>query len=192
MKLKKVLKVTGIVLVSLFVLVTAVGYLLPSHALVSRSITIEARPEAIYPLIANLEEGWTQWSPWTPEAYPDMQSRYTGPKEGVGATHQFESDGEGRLTLTKADPKTGIEYDLLLMDESFHLKGSLLCQARGEKTEVTWTDDVDHGNNPFYRYFGLMIKEPLAAELDKGLAKLKTKAEARAKNEMTAETPVIQ
>jgi hypothetical protein len=175
----KLVKIIGAALVALFVLLTAVGFLLPSHAAVQRSIVIDAAPETIYPLIANLEEGWAEWSPWhDPVKY---QSRYTGPKEGVGATHTFEDNGKGQLTIVKADPKTGVEYDLLLMNESFRLKSSLLCAPRDGKTEVTWSDDVDYGSNPYYRYFGLMIEGPLGEELEKGLSKLKVKAEERAK-----------
>jgi hypothetical protein len=77
----------------------------------------------------------------------------------------------------KADPKTGAEYDLVMMNESFRMKSSLLCQPRDGKTEVTWTDDIDYGKHLYYRYFGLMVDGALGAEMEKGLAKLKTTAE---------------
>jgi hypothetical protein len=37
------------------------------------------------------------------------------------------------------DPDSGVEYDLLLMNESFRLQGSLLCGEQDEAgTPVTW------------------------------------------------------
>jgi hypothetical protein len=185
----KILKIIGVGLVALFVLATAVGYLLPTSVTVTRSITVDAPPEAIYPLIANLEEGWPEWSPWND---PKYQITYSGPKEGVGAMSHWQDNGDNHLTIVKADPRTGAEYDLVMMNESFHMKSSLLCEPRGGKTEVTWKDHVDYGEHLYYRYFGLIIDGPLGAEMDKGLANLKTKAEARAKDDLTAEKPVIQ
>mgnify|MGYP001125741745 CR=1 FL=1 len=41
-------------------------------------------------------------------------------------------------------------------------------------------DEVGYGTNPYRRYLGVMVKKPLGDAFDKGLAALKTKAEARA------------
>ena len=185
----KILTIIGAVLVALFVVITAVGYLLPASVAVTRSITVDAPPEAIYPLIANLEEGWPQWSPWND---PKYQIRYSGPKEGVGATSHWQDNGDNQLTITKADPRTGAEYDLVMMNESFRMKSSLLCEPRGGGTQVVWKDDIDYSNHIYWRYFGLMVDGALGAQMDQGLANLKAKAEARAKNELTAEKPTIQ
>ena len=185
---KRFLKWGGIGLLGLFILVTAVGFLLPSRVEVTRSVTTSAPPETIYPLIANLEKGWPEWSPWEQERDADAQFEYSGPSEGVGATQVFQDNGEGRLTITKADPSTGIEYDLVLMNESFRLKGSLLCSPKDDgRTEVVFKDEIDYGANPYWRYFGLIIEGPLGDQLAEGLANLKTKAEARADAALTAQ-----
>jgi hypothetical protein len=174
----KVLKIIGVVAVALFVLVTAVAYLLPTSVSVKRSVMVDAPPEAIYPLIANLEEGWPEWSPWND---PKYQITYSGPKEGVGASSHWQDNGDNQLTIVKADPKTGAEYDLVMMNESFRMKSSLLCQPRDGKTEVTWSDDIDYSNALYSRYFALIIDGPLGQQMEQGLSNLKAKAEARAK-----------
>jgi hypothetical protein len=186
----KILKIAGIGLVALFVLVTAVAYLLPTSVVVQRSVVVDAPPETIYSLIANLEEGWPEWSPWND---PKYQIRYSGPKEGVGATSHWQDNGDNQLTIVKADPKKGAEFDLVMMNESFRMKSSLLCEPRGGgKTEVTWSDDIDYSDHLYYRYFGLILDGALGEQMDQGLTKLKTKAETRAKAALTAEKPVVQ
>ena len=178
-KILKILKIVLGGLAALVVVVTAVGFLLPREIRVEREVLIDAPPESIYPLIADLEEGWSQWSPWRASKLPGAVYEYSGPKVGLGATQVFRSDddGDGKLTIVKADPSRGVEYDLWLMNETFKLKGSLLCEPKGERTRLVWTDDIDYGNNPYYRYFGLIIEGPLGNQLQEGLTELKKTVE---------------
>jgi hypothetical protein len=191
--LKKALKITGITLGGLFVLVTGVGFCLPHSIHVERSVVVQASSQQVYPLIANFKQGWPQWSPFQNEA-DDMRMAYSGPEQGVGAKQSWESEqmGDGHMELTEADPSRGVVYDLRLMHDSFRLNGSLICAPAeneagnenggrgGSATKVTWTDDVEYGSNPYRRYMGLMVKKGLGDAFDKGLAALKTKAEAQA------------
>jgi hypothetical protein len=178
---KKILKVTAITLGSLFALVTGVGLCLPSAIHVERSIVVKAGPGDVYPLIANFKHGWPEWSPFQNEA-DDMRMAYSGPDQGVGAKQSWESEqmGEGHMEITQADPARGVAYDLHLMHESYRMAGSLVCAPAENGTRITWTDEIPYGKNPYKRYMGLVVKKPLGDAFDKGLAALKTKAEARA------------
>src|SRR5262245_45281616 len=110
-KLKKIF----LVLLALFVAVTAIGFLLPRRVHVERSMSVNAAPGAIYPLVANFKDGWSQWNPFQEDMKPE-ELAYAGPSEGVGATQSWDTkdQGDGKMTITKADPARGIEYDLLL------------------------------------------------------------------------------
>jgi hypothetical protein len=179
--MKKFLKITAFVVAGLFVAVTAGGFLLPRKMRVSRSITVAAPPEAIYPLIANLKDGWSQWSPFGPAVYPSLKLEFSGPAEGVGATQRWDSEesGDGYLRITRADPARGVEMELGMMQESYKATGSLLCEPAADGTRVTWTDEFDYGNNPYKRYMGLIIERPLQQSFDQGLTALKKKVEER-------------
>jgi hypothetical protein len=179
--MKKALKVTGLALGGLFVLVTGVGFCLPQSIRVERSVMVHASSQDVYPLIANFKQGWPAWDPFQNEV-DDMRMAYSGPEEGVGAKQSWESAkmGDGHMELTEADPSRGVVYDLRLMHDSFRLKGSLICSPAEGGTKVTWTDDVEYGASPYRRYMGLMVKKPIGDAFDKGLAALKTKAEAQA------------
>jgi hypothetical protein len=179
--MKKAIKIGLGVVGGLFVLVTGVGHALPQSIHVERSIVVNASPETIYPLIANFKSGWALWSPFENED-PEIRKAYAGPETGVGATQTWESPkmGDGHMTMVKADPQTGVEYDLMLMHDSFRLNGRLDCQASSQGTKVTWTDDVAYGFNPYRRYMGVAVKGPLGESFEKGLAALKREAEAKA------------
>jgi carbon monoxide dehydrogenase subunit G len=179
--MKKFLKITAFVVAGLFVAVTAGGFLLPRKMRVSRSITVGAPPEAIYPLIANLKDGWAQWSPFGPAVYQNLKMEYSGPAEGVGAVQRWDSpdSGDGYLRITRADPARGVEMELGMMQETYKATGSLLCEPATDGTRVTWTDEFDYGNNPYRRYMSLIIGGALEQSFDQGLTALKKKVEER-------------
>jgi polyketide cyclase/dehydrase/lipid transport protein len=189
----KKLKIVLGVLVGLFVVVTAVGFLLPSKVRVERSIVVNAPSASIYPLIANLKSGMTQWTPFGPEMDPEMKVAYSGPDEGVGAAESWVGprSGDGNLMITKADPARGIEYDMVTMQESFRLHGSMLCEPAGEGTKVSWVDTMEVIGNPYKRYFGIFHEGLMGGMFEKGLAKLKQTAEAapKAAGEAQAKQP---
>lgn len=82
------------------------------------------------------------------------------------------------MMITKADPARGIEYDVVTMQESFRLHGSMLCEPAGEGTKVTWSDTMDVVGSPYTRYSSLFHEGLYGDMIAKGLATLKQKAEA--------------
>jgi carbon monoxide dehydrogenase subunit G len=52
-------------------------------------------------------------------------------------------------------------------------------EAEGEGTRVTWTVEMDMGNNPVGRWMGLMMDGMVGKDFDAGLANLKAKAEGK-------------
>jgi hypothetical protein len=171
------LKIIGGGLAAVFVIVTAVGFMLPSEMAVERSVVVDASPQEIYPLISDFERGWSQWNPFTE---PGMEFTYEGPESGVGAQQYWvEGDNDGTMTITKADPERGVEFDLVMMQESFRLTGSLLCEQADAGTKLTWTDKMDLGSNPYRRYLGLFFEPAIGEEFEKGLTDLKQVAESQ-------------
>jgi hypothetical protein len=181
----KKLKIAGAVVVGLFLLVTLVGFALPSRVRIERSIVVNAPPSSIYPLIADFKNGWSQWNTFDDED-PTLQYKFQGPDLGVGATQVWDSPkiGDGKMIITKADPERGVELDLVLMQDSFRLSGSLLCepQGGGTTTKLVWVDEMDTGANPYRRYMGQMVKGPIGQQFDKGLARIKELAEGSARS----------
>ncbi len=174
--MKKV-KILLIVLGVSIVVLTGVGFLLPSQWKVERSLLINAPPEALYPLISNFQEGWPQWSAFDYED-KDIQYTYAGPDEGVGAERFWVSKkmGNGSQKITKADPETGIEFELRMEGNDLLIHGKLAFEPAERGTKVTWTDSGDVGSNIPYRYLAQMMDKMMGETFERSLGTLKVKA----------------
>jgi hypothetical protein len=161
------------------VLLVVVAFLLPRHVNVSRSIEIDAPPAVVYPLVADLRRA-NEWSPWL-EIDPEVEITFTGPTDGVGQMMNWTSDdpnvGSGSQTITMLEPDSKVETALDFGKQGM-ASASFDLEAKGSATEVIWGFTTDLGFNPVARYFGLMFDKWIGADYEKGLAKLKTVAEA--------------
>ncbi|MBI3182498.1 MAG: SRPBCC family protein [Myxococcales bacterium] len=73
----------------------------PAGYEVSRSATMPAPVEAVFPLVADLH----QWPAWSPREMDDpaVRHRFEGPESGLGAVATWKGNekvGEGKLTIT--------------------------------------------------------------------------------------------
>jgi len=165
-------------MVFLFIAFFAVGYILPADWKVERSTFIKAKPQQIYPLIANFKTGWPQWSAFDFED-PSIQYSYSGPLEGVGATRSWVSQkmGDGSQTILWALPDSGIEFQLS-MNNGFLLNGRIAFQDVGGETKVTWMDYGKVDPNPIHRYMASVMDKMMGSAFEKSLSTLKAKAES--------------
>ncbi len=164
-------------IVALVVILAVVGFLLPASYTVERSIVVQAPPERIYPLVA-APRAWQRWSVWT-QRDPAMKIVYTGPDSGAGAGWSWDSktEGQGRMTFTKADPATGLGYDLYFPDVDATSHGEMRFSPEAGGTRITWTNLGDMGRNPLMHYMALMMDRFVGPDFAKGLANLKALAE---------------
>jgi len=174
--LRRILVVLGVLL---FVLI-AVSQLLPSTYHVERSVTIQAKPEAIHPWINNLKK-WPEWSAWTAAKDPTLVYSYEGPEEGVGAISKWEAKkmGQGEMSLTETDPQKGLKFDLSFDHGKYRSKGTFTFEPAGDATKVVWGMDGEISRNPMDRYFSLLMDKMIGPDFEEGLANLKKKAEGK-------------
>lgn len=176
----KIVKVISSVVVFLVVLFVAIGLWMPEKWSCSKSVTIGAKPDAIYPVIANLKR-WQEWSAWTNENYPEMESSYSGPDEGTGSQWNWATKdmGTGWLKLVDASPAQGIHYELFMnmkgSEESIH--GQIALEENDGKTTVTWTDSGDSGNSILRKWKAVLVGFMVGKQMSSGLHKLKHQLE---------------
>lgn len=158
-------------------LVVGIAYLLPREVEVERRVTVAAAPSRVFPEVNSLRR-FSLWSPWS-EYDPAMVPRFAGPEEGVGAEMHWESRevGSGTQVITLSVPAEKVEMAL-----DFGTQGKAEAWFRlvpaGAGTEVTWGFRTDLGWNPVSRWMGLMFPDLIAADYDRGLARLKARVEA--------------
>jgi hypothetical protein len=145
-----------------------------------RSATIAAPPEAVQARIADLQQ-WTTWSPWErPDA--DLDRKFEGPDSGAGASYSWSGGdevGAGRLTVVSASPG---QVHVLSQIERPRRRASdfkFTIAAEGKGTRVTWAASCENDRASLGDL--LMGPSPASeADLERGLARLKSAAEAAA------------
>src|ERR1700684_3177270 len=100
-------------LIALLVLLAVVGLLLPRHAHVQRSVTIN-RPASLVYATVNSFALFPKWSPWQ-DLDPNMTQTTEGPREGVGAKLVWKGNdkvGSGTQVITASVEDQSVASDL--------------------------------------------------------------------------------
>lgn len=173
----------------LIVLAGLIGALLlvialqPSQFSITRSGTINATPDVVFPHINNLQN-WEAWSPWA-KLDPAVKNTFEGPKEGTGAIFRWAGNdqvGEGVMTITESKPAELVRLRLEFIKPMPGTSITEFAFAKADAgTTVTWTMS---GENDFLgKAFCLFMNmdKMLGGQFEQGLANLKRVAEAPAK-----------
>ena len=166
------------ILLGLFLVFVAGGFVLPDKAHVSRSTVINAPPEKIFTVVSDLRRS-KDWSPWF-ALDPQMTVTFEGEGAGVGQKMSWSSQ--------KPDVGTGSQQTIGLI-ENKQVKAALDFGEMGQATatidlvpeavgtRVDWALDVPLGNI-IERWFGLIMDRMVGPDFEKGLANLKAHVEA--------------
>jgi len=177
--LKKILIAFGLIIV-VFVIVVATR---PEDFRVSRSATIAAPPEAIFPHVNELQK-WDAWSPWM-KLDPNAKSTFEGPPAGKGAAMSWAGDsnvGEGKMTITDSRPNELVHFHLeFFKPMAGTSEAEFAFKPEGNQTTVTWT--MTGKNNFMAKAISLFMDcdAMIGGQFEKGLASMKSIAEGAAK-----------
>lgn len=172
-------------LLALLVLVVAgfcaVVAVQPADFKIVRTTTIAAPPEKVFEHVNDFNK-WDNWSPWA-KIDPTMKKEISGAPSGKGAIYYWNGNdevGEGRMTITESHPSSHVKIDLEFMKpmEQKNITEFAL-KPEGDKTNVTWT--MTGQNNFVGKAFWMLmnVDKMVGADFEKGLAQMKTVAEAR-------------
>lgn len=169
-------------LLALAILVAAlavIGLFLPATYHVERTVTIQASPDRIYPYISAFRR-WPEWIAWTTNKYPDMAVKFGETDTGVGAGYSWtgKSSGNGAIRFTALEPGKSIGYHLDFEQGKYLSEGVITLVAEGGATKATWTNGGNLGNNPFSRWFGLLMDSMMGPDFEAGLQNFKVRVEA--------------
>ena len=159
-----------------------VGILLPGTVEVTRTVAIEAPPEAVFPLLDDLE-AWPEWTPWG-EVEMLLPA---GPGTGAGARRVWDdpSLGSGSLTLVESRPPPalpgrglpGVDYLVEVEGGAIRFEGTITIEPRSGGSLVTWTERADLGWNPLLGWTALGMEESQGRQLQDSLDRLKARLE---------------
>jgi hypothetical protein len=168
------------VIIVVFLIIVATR---PADFRVTRSATIVAPPPVVFAQVNDFHK-WEPWNPWG-KIDPGMKQTYEGPPAGKGAIYAWVGNkdvGEGRMTITESRPS-----DLILIKMEFFKPMAGIAtteftfKPEGNQTTVTWTMT---GKNNFVAKAMCMfmnMDKMIGGQFEKGLAAMKTVAEAAPK-----------
>jgi hypothetical protein len=175
--LKKILLVVAALIVVFAVIVS----LQPADYRIARSAKIAAPPATVFPFVSDFHR-WDAWSPWA-KLDPAMKTIYEGPASGTGAIYRWSGNkevGEGQMTLIESQPNDLVRIKLdFLKPFADTSTAEFTFKPAGDQTEVTWSM---FGKRNFLSKavcLFMNMDKMLGGEFEKGLAKMKTEAEAK-------------
>jgi uncharacterized protein YndB with AHSA1/START domain len=150
----------------------------PDTFLVQRSVSINASPESVYPLISD----WHKFLTWSPfEKDPGMKRAFKGAASAKGAIYEWDGNnkvGAGRIEIVEAiaPSRLVMQLDMIRPMKAQNMVEFTLA-AKGDTTDVTW---AMKGRVPFLgKLMGLVMNcdKMVGRQFEEGLAKLKDVAE---------------
>lgn len=112
----------------------------PDIFVVSRTTTIAASPEKIFPLIDDYQN-WGQWSPYE-KIDPNMKRTFSGASRGKGSIYEWTGNkniGHGRMEILESSPSSRIliKLDFFTPFEAHNMAEFTLAPVP-TGTDVTW------------------------------------------------------
>jgi len=155
----------------------------PSEFRIERSAVIAAPAPAVFAQVDDFHN-WKAWSPWA-KLDPAAKNSFEGAPSGKGAAFSWAGNnkvGEGRMTITERRPNELIRIKLeFLKPFDATNTAEFTFRPEGERTAVTWSM---YGHNNFISravFLFVNMDKALGGEFEKGLASMKSAAEASAK-----------
>jgi len=172
-----------IALAVIVVVLVVVVALQPSEFRVARSKTISAPPAVVFAQVNDFHK-WEAWNPWG-KIDPAMKHTYEGAPAGTGAVYSWTGNrevGEGRMRITESRPSDLIRIKLeFLKPFAATNTAEFTFKPEGSKTAVTWSMT---GNKNFMAkaiHLFMNMDKMIGGQFEKGLAEMKSIAEASPK-----------
>ncbi len=162
----------------LAVIIIALAFIInaqPPEFKITRSIVINAKPEAVFSHINNLHQ-WEVWSPWA-KLDPNSKGQYSGATEGVGSSFAWSGNdkvGVGAMTIIESKPS---ELVKLRLDFQKPMQATNTAEfnltPQGDSTLVTW--EMYGSSNFIGKAMGLLgvCEKIVGGQFETGLASLK-------------------
>lgn len=167
-------------LAAIIIIFLVVVVLQPADFRIARSATIAAPSAVIFEQTNDLGK-WQESAPWA-RLDPAAKVSFEGPPSGRGASVAWTGNskiGAGRLTITESRPDELVSFSLeLLKPIAMAATTEFAFRPEGDQTVVTWS--VSGRRTFMLKAAGLFVNmdKIVGGQLDKGLARLKSMAEA--------------
>ena len=166
-----------VVVIGVFAVVVAMR---SSDFRVERSAVGSAPAPVVFAQVNDLHN-WDAWSPFA-KLDPAAKQTFEGPRAGTGAAFAWAGNkqvGEGRMTITESRPNKLVRFRLdFLKPFAVTNTAEFTFTPQGNQTAVTWS--MSGRQNFMAKAFCMFMSmdKMVGGEFEKGLAQMKTVAEA--------------
>src|SRR5712671_5764275 len=177
--IKKILLALVVIVVILVVVIA----LQSSTYHVERTVTINAPAAVVFAQVNDFHK-WNAWSPWA-KIDPAMKQTFEGAPAGNGAIYTWSGNkevGEGRMLITESHPSDLVRIKLDFLRPFAATSDTVFTfKPDGNQTIVTWGMTGD--KNFIAKAFHLVVNmdKMIGGDFAKGLAQMKSVAEAAPK-----------
>jgi len=162
----KIVKLVLISAVILFLLITALSLLLPSHVRISRALDIPAPKEKILPLISDLKQ-WHKWNRFVIMGDSMLEFRLT-------STDTTLSAGHVGIRLQKKDGDTIVTT---WTQNNIQSSSHIVCLPGQGYTTVQWYFDFHLKWYPWEKFQSIIYDKQLGPEMEASLENLRSLSE---------------
>ena len=171
----KAIKITGLVLLVLFLLYSAWAAFSPTKMDISKSIEVNKDIHTSYAVALDFNQ-FKQWNPWS-KSEPSAQFEITGDGTQMGDAFKWNGEkiGQGSLTHARMENPSLIENQLQFI-KPWQGTGSdiMTFEEKEGKTIITWTD---RGNEKTGFFMRPLMDVMMGGQMEEGLENLKKKIE---------------
>jgi hypothetical protein len=155
----------------------------PEDYIIQRSIVIHAKPEIIYPYLANTKNA-DLWMPWG-EMDSQIKTTYSGPDQGVGSISSWDSPGQmgtGQAEVIAAVENESVQTKITYSKPmQMTQESEFVLNPDGENTKMSW---IVSGKSAFIMRFmcTVMLRDMdtfVGGMFERGLSKLKILVEEK-------------
>jgi hypothetical protein len=142
---------------------------------VEQRITILAPPAAVFPFLNDLRN-WPLWTAWSQQN--DLRFSYGEVVSGAGAEQRWQGcKMDGVLRIVKSELDERLDYEVTMNGGAYQLVGRIELYPDGACTRLVWKCTWDRAENPYRRYFDLLMRWFIRRDFAQGLENLKALVE---------------
>ncbi len=180
----KILKIIGIVLLSLIVIALVTFSMMSPKAHMERSAVIAAPPAVVFQQVASFEK-FNKWSPWA-KMDPTAKQTIEGPPVGVGAKISWDGPetGKGSQWTVEYEENKRVKNAMKFEGMEGQIFAEFALEEVPEGTKVVWKYDGDVsgtsiGNSLMTKmFYAFMLEGMLGKQYEDGLNSMKKIAES--------------
>jgi len=168
----KIFRLLVLSFIILFLVITVISLLIPSHVRISRAANMQASADDVWVQVDNMHS-WKEWNPFFSQV-PPSEIEFTDSREGRPAVMKIrgtviqlkEKKPDERIYVMEAKGKTTVINGWKFMSNSV-----------SDSSTLQWYIDINLRWYPWEKFASLLFEKSYGARIEEGLSNIKKTVE---------------